>query len=202
MPGIAHQEIFAPASRPAPGCPSEMHFVQHWFAVYTSPRHEKRVDQHLKLRGVERYLPLYRAQRKWNDGSRVTLDLPLFPGYIFVCIKRTERVKVLEVPGVLTIVGSTGREPAPLSETEINALRSGLHLRCAEPCPYLAVGQRARIVSGALSGMEGIVLRKKNSLRIVLTMVLIRQSLSVEVDARELEPLDSGFIGCDEDRIA
>lgn len=165
-----------------------------WFAVYTTPRHEKRVDHHLNLRDVEHYLPTYRSQRKWSDGSRVTLELPLFPGYLFVKIRRTERVRVLEVPGVLTIVGGTGCELAPLQETEINALRAGLHLRNVEPHSLLTVGQRARITSGALAGMEGVVVRKKNTLRIVLTMDLICQSMAVEVDARELEPLYSPIV--------
>jgi transcription antitermination factor NusG len=202
MSEIAHQDVLLYAKRPVPGCLSNMQFAPKWFAVYTSPRHEKRVDQHLSLREIEHYLPLYRVQRKWSDGSRVTLDLPLFPGYIFVFIKRTERVRVLEVPGALAVVGGTGREPAPLPDAEINALRSGLHLRRAEPHPLLTIGQRARILSGALAGMEGIVVRKKNSLRIVLTMDLIQQSMAVEVDGSELEPLDSGVLGCATGRIS
>jgi transcription antitermination factor NusG len=85
---------------------------------------------------------------------------------------------------------------APLPEGEVEALRSGLHLRQAEPHPLLTVGQRVRIRSGALAGMEGVVVRKKNSLRVVLTMDLIMQSVAVEVDGEELEPLDSGVLNC------
>ena len=181
------------ANDPAPESAVGTLSALHWFAVYTTARHEKRVDQHLRMREVEHYLPLYQAQRKWSDGSRVTLDLPLFPGYIFVRIKRAERVRVLEVPGVLAIVGGTGRAPAPLPEADIEALRLGLHLRRAEPHPLLKVGQRARIRSGALAGMEGVVVRKKNSFRVVLTMDAIMQSIAVEVDANELEPLDSSL---------
>lgn len=161
-----------------------------WFAVYTTSRHEKRVAQHLTQREIEFYLPLYKADRKWSDGSRVTLDLPLFPGYLFVRIRRTERVRVLDVPGTLAVVGGTGREPAPLPDAAIDALRIGLHLRRAEPHPLLTVGQRARICSGALAGMEGIVLRKKNSCRVVLTLEHIQRSIAVEVDGGDLEPLD------------
>jgi transcription antitermination factor NusG len=101
---------------------------------------------------------------------------------------------VLEVPGVLAIVGGTGREPAPLPETEMSVLRSGLHLRHVEPHPFLTAGQKVRIRAGALAGMEGIVVRMKNSLRVVLTMDLILQSIAVEVDARELEPVDSEIL--------
>ena len=149
------------------------------------------MSQYLSLRGIEHYLPLYQTQRRWSDGSKVTLDLPLFPGYLFVHIDRSERVPVLQVPGVLRVVGGTGRQPASLPDAEINALRAGLSLRNAEPHPLLTVGQRARIRSGALAGMEGVVVRRKNSLRVVLTMDLIQQSVAVEVNETELETLDS-----------
>lgn len=162
----------------------------NWFAVYTYSRHEKRVDQYLSMREIEHFLPLYRTQHKWSDGSSVTLDLPLFPGYLFVRIKPADRVRVLEIPGVVTVVGGTGREPAPLSDVDIEALRGGLHLRHAEPHPLLNVGEKVRIRSGALSGMKGIVQRKKNRCRVVLTIDLIMLSVAVEVDESELEPLD------------
>lgn len=164
---------------------------RRWFAVYTTSRHEKRVAQHLSQRRIEHFLPVFRSQRKWNDGSRVSLELPLFPGYIFVRINRAERVRVLEVPGALNILGSAGRLLAPLPDEEIDALRSGAHVRHAEPHPLLKVGERARIRSGALAGMEGIVVRKSNSLRLVLTLDLIMQSISVEVDGEDLESLNS-----------
>jgi transcription antitermination factor NusG len=169
----------------------ESQLTQKWFAVYTAPRHEKRVSQYLSLKEIEHYLPLYQTQRKWSDGSKVTLDLPLFPGYLFVHVGRNERVRVLQVPGVLTFVGGTGGQPASLPEAEIDALRAGLPQRHAEPHPLLTVGQRARIRSGALAGMEGVVVRRKNSLRVVLTMELIQRSVAVEVDEAELETLDS-----------
>jgi len=165
-----------------------------WFAVYTTSRHEKRVAQHLAQREIEHYLPLYRSARKWSDGSKVTLDLPLFPGYLFVHIRRTERVRVLEVPGALAVVGGSGREPIPMPDEAIESLRTGLHLRAVEPHPLLTVGQRARIRSGALAGMEGIVVRKKNSLRMVLTLEYIQRSIAVEVSADDLEPLGRGHL--------
>jgi transcription antitermination factor NusG len=168
----------------------------NWFAVYTTPRHEKRVAQHLGQRQIEFYLPLYRSERKWSDGSRVTLDLPLFPGYLFVHIGRTERVRVLDVPGALAVVGGTGGQPAPLPDAAIDALRCGLELRHVEPHPLLTVGQRARILSGAFAGMEGIVVRKKNSFRVVLTLEHIMQSIAVEVDEEDLQPLQPEDIIC------
>jgi transcription antitermination factor NusG len=165
--------------------------VPRWFAVYTSPRHEKRVEHHFSQRDIENYLPLYQSQRKWNNGLRVNISLPIFPSYIFVRVTRKERVRVLEVPGVQAIVGGTGCEPAPISDTEIDSLRSGLQIRHAEPHPLLTVGQRVRIRSGALVGMEGVLLRRKTGLRVVLTVSFIMQSVAVEVDESELEPLDA-----------
>ena len=161
-----------------------------WFAVYTTSRHEKRVAEHFGRRAIEHYLPIYRSKRRWKDGSRVTLDLPLFPGYIFARIRRNERVRVLEVPGVLWIVGKSGTEPTPLPEFEIETLRAALDPLSVEPYPMLAVGQRVRIRTGALAGIEGIVVRRKNSFRVVITLELIMQSIAVEVSADDLEPID------------
>ncbi len=158
-----------------------------WFALYTTSRHEKRVAQHLNHRQIECYLPLYKSERKWNDGSRVTLELPLFPSYLFVRIRREERGSVLAVPGAIAVVGGTGGEPAPLPDAMIEALRAGLQLRHARPHAFLRAGQRVRIRLGALTGFEGIVVRTKKSLRVVLTLEHIMQSYSVEVDLEDLE---------------
>jgi transcription antitermination factor NusG len=190
LPEMAQQKIAHHADGTETCCPPEKQLASKWFAVYTAPRHEKRVSQYLSLKEIEHYLPLYRTQRKWSDGSKVTLDLPLFPGYLFVHIERNERVPVLQVPGVLSFVGGTGGQPASLPDAEIDALQTGLHQRHAEPHPLLTAGQRARIRSGPLTGMEGVVVRRKNSLRVVLTMELIQRSVAVEVDEAELETLD------------
>jgi transcription antitermination factor NusG len=162
-----------------------------WFAVYTTCRHEKRVADHLERRTIEHYLPLYRSKRKWKDGSRVTLSLPLFPGYVFVRIGRAERISVLEVPGVLWFVGNSNSQPTSLPEFEIDTLRAALDPSRVEPFPLLTAGQRVRIRSGSLAGIEGIVVRRKNSYRIVITLELIRQSIAVEVGADDLEPIDA-----------
>lgn len=168
--------------------PTEAIVSPRWFAVYTTCRHEKRVAQHLVQRQIEHYLPLYRADRKWRNGSKVTLDLPLFPSYIFVRIPRSERVSVLNVPGALTVVGGTGGEPAALPDGAIEALRTGIREHRIEPHPLLQVGQSARIRSGAFAGMEGIVIRRKGGCRVVLTLQQIMQSIAVELDEDDIEP--------------
>jgi transcription antitermination factor NusG len=162
-----------------------------WFAVYTTPRHEKAVARHFEFREIESFLPLFMEMHRWKNRSRVNVEQPLFPGYIFARIGRRDSPQVLSVPGVLLIVGS-GRNPMALPDFEIEALRSGLHLRKFEPHPYLVVGEKARIKSGSLAGMVGVLARKKNSLRVVLTLDLIMRSVAVEVDADELERVGTG----------
>lgn len=165
--------------------------TKKWFAVYTTSRHEKRVADHFERRAIDHYLPLYCSARKWKDGSKVTLSLPLFPGYVFVHINRAERVPVLEVPGVLRVVGRSGSDPTPLPEFEIETLRAALDPFHVEPFPTLTTGQRVRIRSGALAGIQGVVVRQKNGFRVVITLELIMQSIAVEVDADNLERIDT-----------
>ena len=159
----------------------------NWFALYTSSRHEKKVARHLSTRKIEHFLPLYRSQRRWNDGSKVELELPLFPSYVFVRLDRRERARVLEVPGALMLVAGTGGEPAAFEEKEIDMLRSGINLCRMEPHPLLRSGQRARIRSGPLAGIEGIIERIRNGFRVVLTFEIIMKSIAVEVDANNLD---------------
>lgn len=166
--------------------------VRQWFAVYTTSRHEKRVAQHLEQRQIEHFLPVYRAQHRWKDGSRVALDLPLFPGYLFVRIVAHDRVGVLEVPGVVSMIGA-GSRPAALPDFEVETLRAGLDPMRAEPHPLLTVGQRVRIRVGALTGLEGIVVRRKSGFRVVLTLDLLMQSIAIEVDGDDVEPVDTSF---------
>jgi transcription elongation factor/antiterminator RfaH len=175
-----------------PGASPDEPQTSNWYALYTTPRHEKRVAEHLGQRQIECYLPLYRSERRWSDGSRVTLDLPLFPGYLFIHIRRNERLAVLTVRGALLVVGGTGGEPAPLPDATIETLRTGLTLHAAQPHRTVTAGQRVRIRSGALAGLEGIVVRHKNSVRVVITLEHIMQSCAVEVDLEDLEPLTPG----------
>ena len=159
-----------------------------WYAAYTAPCREKRVAEHLAMRQIESFLPLYRLPRNWKNGCRVELERPLFPGYVFVRVADTERVRVREVPSVHWIVGR-GRKPEPLDDDTIETLRANLHLRRVEPHPYLVAGERVSICAGPFAGLSGIVLRKKGSLRVVITLDLIMQSVAVEVNIEDLEPV-------------
>jgi transcription antitermination factor NusG len=157
-----------------------------WFAVYTWSCHEKRVARHLSAKNIEFFLPLYRRISRWKNGLRVPIETPLFPGYVFVKIERRERFHVLELPGAHSIVG-TSREPSPLRSAEIEMMRDRIHLFNAEPHSYLTAGDRVSVRSGPLRGMSGIVARKKNGCRLIVSLDLIMKSISVEIDERDLD---------------
>jgi|HubBroStandDraft_2_1064218.scaffolds.fasta_scaffold118617_2 transcription antitermination factor NusG len=160
--------------------------TQRWFTVYTCANHEKTVAKRLDARSVEHFLPIYTSVARWKD-RRVKLDLPLFPGYLFVRLEAGERLHVLEVPGVVRLVGFNG-QPYPVPDAEIESLRAGIQndLRFV-PHPYLNVGSRVRVKRGPLEGIEGILLRRKNVYRVVLSLHLIARSAAVEVDAADIE---------------
>ncbi len=157
-----------------------------WYAAYTCANHERRVGAELGAREVEHFLPLYSSVRRWKD-RRVSLELPLFPGYVFVRLALCERLRVLQIPSVVRLVGFGGL-PTPLPDTEMEIMRGGLSrsLR-AEPHPFLAVGRRVRITGGPFAGLEGVLKRKKSSLRVVVSLELIQRSVAVDVDAADVE---------------
>lgn len=158
---------------------------QHWYAAYTCANHEKRVAAELGMREVEHFLPLYSSIRRWKD-RRVSLDLPLFPGYVFVRLALRERLRVVQIPSVVRLVGFNGL-PAALPDGEVEILRSGLcqSLR-AEPHPFLTVGRRVRITGGPFAGLEGVLKRRKRGLRVIVSLNLIQQSVAVELDEADL----------------
>ena len=163
--------------------------ISQWFAVATVAKHEKAIARQFELRSIEHFLPLYSAIRQWKD-RRVTLQLPLFSGYIFVRIPAVEKGNVERVPGVLRIIGFNGALVA-LAEEEIDRVRQAVALWNAEPCAYLAKGKRVRVLSGPLEGVEGIVLHRKGKLRIVISVDSIMRSFNLEIDAStvQLEPV-------------
>ncbi len=157
-----------------------------WYAAYTSANHEKRVAEQFVARDVEHFLPVYDSVRRWKD-RRVTLQMPLFPGYVFVCMALRDRLQVQQVPGVAHLVGFDG-SPAAIPDQEIDALRASLESGVrAEPHPYLTVGRHVRLKSGPLAGMQGILLRRKGNFRVVISIELIQRSLVVHLDAVDVE---------------
>lgn len=159
-----------------------------WYATYTRARHEKRVAEQLGDRSIECFLPLYEAVHRWKD-RRAKVKLPLFPGYVFVRMPLEARLEVLNIPGVVRFV-SFGGQPAALPTFEIETLRCGLTSRSrALPHPYLTIGRRVRVKGGPFAGLEGILKRKKDSLRLVLSVDLIMRSVLLEIDGTEVEPI-------------
>src|SRR6266404_8775018 len=158
----------------------------HWYAAYTCAQHEKRVAAELGVREVEHFLPLYSSVRRWKD-RRVSLDLPLFPGYVFVRMALRDRLRVVQVPSVVRLVGFGG-VAAALPEAEMEIVRAGLSRGSrAEPHPFLTVGRRVRITGGPFTGLEGILKQKKSALRVVVSLELIQRSVAVDVDAADVQ---------------
>jgi transcription antitermination factor NusG len=160
--------------------------VPRWYAAYTLANHEKRVAEQLERKSIEQFLPLYETVRRWKD-RRMQLQVPLFPGYVFVHIPLEARLEILQIRSVVRLVGFSGC-PAALPDNEIEALRRGLDQQLrAEPHPFLKAGRRVRIRSGPLRGIEGILVNRKGGYRVVLSIELIMRSIAAEVDVADLE---------------
>jgi transcription antitermination factor NusG len=159
-----------------------------WYAAYTAARHEKKIATELARQRVESFLPLYASLRRWRD-RRVQLELPLFPSYIFVHLPLVERLRVLQVPGVVRLVGFSC-SPVPLPDAEISRIHCILQNQFrAEAHPYLTAGKRVRVKAGPLAGWEGTIVRRKNKNRFVVTVELLQRAVAIEVDGLELEHL-------------
>lgn len=159
-----------------------------WYAAYTFPRHEKKIHEQLAQQSVECYLPLYEEVHTWKD-RRVKLQTPLFPGYVFIHIAMSERMRVLNLERVIRLVGGMEGKPASLPAEEIEALKRSLQHRKVQPFPYLAKGRRVRLKSGPLEGLQGIVLRHKGQFRLVVSVECIMNSAMVDLEASDVEPL-------------
>ncbi|PYX55570.1 MAG: antitermination protein NusG [Acidobacteria bacterium] len=162
--------------------------VLHWYAVYTCPRHEKSVALQMERQQVPSFLPLYKSVRRWKDRQK-QLELPLFPGYVFVQMALKDRLQVLQTSGVVQLVSVNGK-PAILPDSEIDDLRNGLTANVSTQFhPYLSVGRHVRVHSGPLAGLEGILVRRKDKFRLVLSIHLLKRSVALEVSETDVEPV-------------
>ena len=162
----------------------------HWFAVQTRHHHEKRVAERLQSLSLETFLPTHRAVHRWKNGIHAEVVLPLFPSYVFARVHSQQRVRLLQDPGVISIAASSS-SPTPIPDGEIENLRFVVGTYRAQPHPYLAIGDRVKIIAGPLTGMEGILVRRKQELRVVLSIDAILRAVSVEVSELEIEPVSS-----------
>ena len=156
-----------------------------WYAAYTLPRHEKAVADRLITQKVESYLPLYSAVHCWNH-RRVEVELPLFPGYVFVRMLLSDKFRVLSRPGIIRLVSFNGN-PAVLPDEEIERLQASLAIWKAKPYPFLTAGKQVRIKSGPFAGLEGKILRRKGKMRLLVTLDLIQSAMLLELDAAEAQ---------------
>lgn len=165
-----------------------------WWALYTRHQHEKTVADMLGVKGLEVFVPLYESIRRWKDRSKM-LALPLFPCYVFVRAEVGRRVQVVSTPGVHMIL-SHGERTALVPEEEIEAIRRTVEGSFrVEPHPFLKCGERVRVTRGSLEGVEGILVRKKSLYRLVLSVNMLAQSVAVEIDAADVEPVTNSSAG-------
>jgi len=159
-----------------------------WWALYTRHQHEKAVADMLLAKGFEVFLPLYDSMRRWKDRQKM-ISLPLFPCYVFVRGGLHRRLQVVTTPGVHMIL-FYGERVAMIPEDEIQAIRKTVegpfHV---EPHPFLKCGERVRVIRGSLEGIEGVLIRKKNLCRLVISVDMVAQSVAVEIEASDVEPV-------------
>lgn len=162
--------------------------IHPWFAVQVKSRSEKSVAAIARYNGFEQFLPLCTSRRKWSDRVK-SLELPIFPGYVFCRIDLESRLQLLTIPGVQSILGA-GRVPIPVDEAEIAALqtaaKSGLPL---EPWPFLKVGQRVLLEEGPLAGLEGLLIEVRKNYRVLLSVTLLNRSVAVEIERDWVTPI-------------
>jgi len=157
-----------------------------WHALYTRHQHEKLVAHSLTGKGFDIFLPLYRAVHRWKDRWK-ELELPLFPNYLFILGGLDRMLNILTTPGVHSLVAWGGR-PADIPQNEIDAVRRLVEspLRIQQH-PFIKCGDRVRIKSGPLEGIEGILVRSKSAYRLVLSVEMLARSAAVEVDVSMVE---------------
>jgi transcription antitermination factor NusG len=160
---------------------------QHWYAVWTRSRHEQVVREQLLQKQVETFLPTVTRWSRWKDRKK-KIDWPLFPGYCFARFNPRERLPVLKCSGVVMIISSQGGEPTAIPEHEIEGIRRLVESDLAfDPCPMIHEGMMVEVVSGPLRGVVGRLMRKDApKARLVLSVDLIGQADSVEVDAADV----------------
>jgi len=159
-----------------------------WFALQTRSRYESFVATMLRGKGYELFLPVYTCRRRWSDRMK-DVEQPLFPGYLFCRFSPMDRFPIIVTPGVLQVVG-IGKNPVPVSDAEIAALRTAVQSGLPrQPWPFLKMGQRVRVECGPLCGVEGIVTGSRGHHRLVLSVTLLQQAVAVQVEDSWVRPI-------------
>jgi len=161
-----------------------------WYAACTRSRHEKKVAQYLLQKSVVCFLPLCNEVHQWKNG-KANVELPLFPGYVFVNSAPADLIRVLQTPGVVRFVTTKG-SPTSIPEAELESVRAvATSDVIAEIHPFQDFGARVRITQGPLRGIEGILVSQKGSSRVILSITLIMRSVSVEVAVHDFELVET-----------
>ena len=159
-----------------------------WYALKVRGNYEKVVARNLAAKNYEVFLPLMTRRRHWSDRIK-EVEVPLFPGYVLSRFDINERIQVLVVPGVSHVV-AIGKEPTPVPDAEVDAIRTVVDSRLAcEPWPFIRAGQRVRIEYGSMRGLEGWVAYVRNSRKLVVPLTLLNRSVAVEIDRDWVEPV-------------
>lgn len=164
---------------------------KNWYAIYTAHKHETSVMRHLEIRAVEAFFPTYEVNRLWRNRQRVKVHVPLFPSYLFVRTGGMDYVRVLQCPGVVRLIGNHAG-PLPIEESVIELLRVNVAEKKIEPYRELVVGERVRIKSGILRGIEGTLVHRDSGWKFVLTLDSINQHASIKMEAENLELVRGG----------
>lgn len=166
----------------------ELNTVPHWYALHTKPRHEKKVVERLCGKCVENYLPLNTVFRRWSDRYKKVTE-PLFSCYVFVKITLKEQLKPLQTDGVMNLVSFNGH-PSPIPESQIYTLKLVLdEMQFVNNASYFSIGERVRVIRGVLQGVEGVLIQRKNSSSLVISIDGIKQAISVEISPNDLEKI-------------
>jgi transcription antitermination factor NusG len=160
---------------------------RQWYALQTRSRHEKQVALRISAQSMEAFLPVHRSRHAWKNGVHANVELPLFPCYLFTKANRYDRHTILRLPGVVGFAASSSN-PTAIAPADMEMLRTISEQLRAEPHPYLAVGDWVRIVAGPLAGMEGVLARRKQEYRVVLSVEAIMRSIAVEVSEFDIQP--------------
>jgi transcription antitermination factor NusG len=164
---------------------------QKWYALTVPYQHERQAEKALKSKGLETLVPVYRSQRRWSDRVK-DVEIPLFAGYVLCQFDLTERIRVLDTPGVSKIVGFGGAMTA-LEDCEVTGIQRLMALKVPlAPWPYLKPGDRVRVEHGPMRGLEGTLLRTKDTMHLVIGVELLQRSIAVEVDRDSIVPQKGG----------